>query len=84
MEYKKRRKPERMFKMISILKKSGELIRGKLILKRFDTTNLKNDFGVFFTAPARASGFELRKVFQAAQNTTCRFPAKTLLQMDFN
>jgi hypothetical protein len=27
MEYAKRRKPERMFKMISILKKSDELIK---------------------------------------------------------
>lgn len=27
-----------------------------------------------FSAPARASGFELRKGFQAAQNTTCSVP----------
>ncbi|MDR7210192.1 hypothetical protein J2W48_002132 [Flavobacterium piscis] len=54
-----------------------------LTLKTFDTTNKKRLWS-FFPAPARASGFELRKVFQAAQNTTCRFPAKTLLQMDFN
>lgn len=35
-----------------------------------------------FQAPARASGFELRKAFQAAQNTTCWFPAKPFLEID--
>jgi len=38
----------------------------------------------FFTAPAKASGFDLLKVFQAGQNTTCYFFMKILLPMIFN
>ena len=34
-----------------------------------------------FPAPGRASGFELLNSFSAAQNTTCYFPAKILLDM---
>jgi len=33
-----------------------------------------------FLPPARASGFELRKFFSAAQNTTCRVPVNTRIR----
>lgn len=42
---------------------------------------INGDFGAVFQ-PRRASGFEMRKVFQASRNTTCCFLSKTLLPID--
>jgi hypothetical protein len=55
-------------------------MRAKLF---FHSNSKKNgDFGDVFQ-PRRASGFEMRKVFQASQNTTCYFLSKIFLLMVF-
>ncbi|MGO4773508.1 hypothetical protein ACEN2I_17765 [Flavobacterium sp. W22_SRS_FK3] len=50
-------------------------------MKAMDITN-KRRLRRRFPAPGRASGFEMQKVFQAAQNTTCWFPPKPFLEID--
>lgn len=55
-------------------------------MKTMDTTN-KRRLRRRFPAPGRASGFEMQKVFQAAQNTTCHYLrgnifANTFLEID--